>query len=84
MYNVACGQRISLNEVVDVLNRILGTQLSAIHESPRVGDIKHSLADIERAKSELGYVPSVGFEQGLNQTVEWYRTYLERSIHPAT
>jgi nucleoside-diphosphate-sugar epimerase len=84
MYNVACGQRISLNEVVDVLNRILGTQLSAIHEPPRVGDIKHSLADIERAKSELGYVPSVGFEQGLNQTVEWYRTYLERSIHPPT
>jgi nucleoside-diphosphate-sugar epimerase len=84
VYNVACGQRISLNQVVEVLNRILGTQLSAIHESPRVGDIKHSLADIERAKSELGYVPSVGFEQGLNQTVEWYRTYLERSIHPAT
>ncbi len=84
VYNIACGQRICLNDVVAVLNQILGTQLSAIHQSPRPGDIKHSLADIERAKVELGYVPGVGFEDGLQRTVEWYRTYLERSNRQAT
>jgi nucleoside-diphosphate-sugar epimerase len=77
VYNVACGERVRLNQVVDILNRILGGKLRAAYEAPRTGDIKHSLADIKRAKTDLGYVPSVGFEEGLKKTVEWYRGYLE-------
>jgi len=77
MYNVACGQRISLNQVVEILNRVLGTQFPAVHEPARVGDIKHSLAHIARAEAELNYKPAVGFEEGLTKTVAWYRAYLD-------
>jgi nucleoside-diphosphate-sugar epimerase len=73
MYNLACGQCVSLNEVVALLNRILGTKLEPVYEPVRVGDIKHSLAEISRAKAELKYTPSVQFEEGLRMTVEWYR-----------
>ena len=73
MYNLACGQRINLNHVVAQLNRILGTSLEPVYEASRVGDIKHSLADVSRAKAELKYTPSVQFEEGLRSTVEWYR-----------
>ena len=73
MYNLACGQRVNLNHVVAQLNRILGTNLEPVYEASRVGDIKHSLADVSRAKAELKYTPSVQFEEGLRTTVEWYR-----------
>jgi nucleoside-diphosphate-sugar epimerase/soluble P-type ATPase len=81
VYNVACGAQVSLNQVVDILNRILGSKLSAAYEPSRAGDIRHSLADIGRAKADLAYVPSVGFEEGLKKTVEWYREYLETTTH---
>jgi len=73
MYNLACGQRVNLNQVVAQLNSILGTTLEPIYEASRVGDIKHSLAEISRAKAELKYTPSVQFEEGLRMTVDWYR-----------
>jgi nucleoside-diphosphate-sugar epimerase len=73
MYNLACGQRVNLNQVVAQLNGILGTELEPIYEQSRVGDIKHSLAEISRAKADLDYTPSVHFEEGLRITVEWYR-----------
>ena len=73
MYNLACGQRVNLNQVVAQLNHILGTALEPIYEASRVGDIKHSLAEISRAKAELKYTPSVQFQEGLRITVEWYR-----------
>jgi UDP-glucose 4-epimerase len=73
MYNLACGQRINLKAVISQLNVILGTTLEPIHEPSRVGDIKHSLAEISRARADLKYTPSVLFEEGLRRTVEWYR-----------
>lgn len=76
MYNLACGRRVDLNEVVTQLNQILGTSLVPVYEPSRVGDIKHSLADISRAATELQYTPSVQFEEGLRTTVEWYRQNL--------
>jgi nucleoside-diphosphate-sugar epimerase len=78
VYNIACGTRVSLNEVVRTLNRILGTDLKPIYQPPRAGDIKHSTADITRARTDLGYIPTVGFEEGLVKTVDWYKRYLER------
>ncbi len=74
VYNLACGQSISLNRTVEVLNRILGTKLQALYEPPRAGDIKHSLADISRARRDLTYTPTIQFEQGLRLTVDWYRS----------
>jgi len=69
--NVACGTRISLNELLDVMNRIVGTDLKAIYESERAGDVKDSQADISKAKALLGYRPMVDLEEGLRHTLAW-------------
>ena len=73
VFNVACGHRYSLNELLDALRRIIGTDVEATYEDPKPGDVKHSLADITPARTLLGYEPVVGFEEGLRRTVEWYR-----------
>ena len=72
--NVACGTRISLNELLRVMNRVVGTNLQAIYKDARAGDVKDSQADISKAKSLLGYTPSVSLEEGLRHTLDWCRT----------
>jgi UDP-glucose 4-epimerase len=69
--NVACGTRISLNQLLSVMNRIVGTNLQAIHAPERPGDVKDSQADISKAKELLGYEPTVGLEEGLRHTLAW-------------
>jgi nucleoside-diphosphate-sugar epimerase len=71
--NIACGVRTTLLEVLDRLAAITGRPIRAIHEPTRAGDVKHSLADIGRAKEVLGYNAPVSFADGLARTVEWYR-----------
>jgi UDP-N-acetylglucosamine/UDP-N-acetyl-alpha-D-glucosaminouronate 4-epimerase len=71
--NVAVGGRYSLNETLKILNRIFSSQVTVRYEAPRTGDIKHSQADITRARALLGYEPQFDFETGLRRTVEWYR-----------
>jgi nucleoside-diphosphate-sugar epimerase len=71
--NVACGERYSLNELVAALNEILGTKIKPLHDKARPGDVKHSLAAIERARELLGYEVMVDFNAGLERTVEWFR-----------
>jgi UDP-glucose 4-epimerase len=71
--NVACGERITLNDLATVINRSLGTSLAPIHQPERVGDVKHSMADIGLAKELLGYRPSVLFAEGIEKTIAWYR-----------
>ncbi|MBI1747827.1 MAG: SDR family oxidoreductase [Acidobacteria bacterium] len=75
VFNVACGERYTLNELVMKLNQVLGTSLAATHAAPRDGDIKHSLADITSAKARLCYSPSVGFMEGLARTAKWFAEY---------
>lgn len=70
--NAACHRPISLNQLVASLNQILQTNITAIYEEPRPGDIKHSLADITRAKQLLAYNPCIEFEEGLQKTVAWH------------
>jgi nucleoside-diphosphate-sugar epimerase len=72
--NVACGTRISLNELLRVMNTVVGTDLQAIHEETRAGDVKDSQADITKARTLLGYTPLVGLEDGLRHTLEWCRS----------
>jgi UDP-glucose 4-epimerase len=72
--NVATGGRISLNELLRVLNRIEGTSLAAVYKEARVGDVRDSQADISKAADLLGYVPLVGLEDGLRKTLDWCRT----------
>jgi UDP-glucose 4-epimerase len=74
VYNVACGSRTSLLELVTKINSLLGTTLEPIHQPPRPGDVKHSQADIAPAQTDLGYVPKVDIEQGLRKCLEYYRS----------
>ena len=73
VFNVACGERVTLLEVIDKLGEIFGKRIEPRHEAPRPGDIKHSLADISAAKKVLGYTAPVKFEEGLRRTVDWFR-----------
>ncbi len=73
VYNVACGQRVTLNELLAELNDLLGTSVEPVHRSKRPGDILHSQADIGRAQVELGYEPRVSLREGLSLTVAYYR-----------
>ena len=73
--NIACGKRISLNQLLNVLKEILGSKLSPIYQEPRQGDVKHSLADIFKGKEILNYEPTVGIEIGLEKTVDFFRKH---------
>ena len=72
--NLATGRRTTLNELLDALKRITGrTDVQAEYREPRVGDVRHSLADITRARELLGFEPRVGLEEGLQKTLEWWK-----------
>jgi len=72
--NVANGERVTLNELLDKLKGITGNaDVQAEYREPRVGDVKHSLADITRAREFLGYEPQVGLEEGLRHTIDWWK-----------
>ncbi len=71
--NLATGGRVTLLELVDKLNRLLGTDFKPVHTAARKGDIKHSRAGIDKARELLDYEPVVDFDTGLARTVEWYR-----------
>jgi UDP-N-acetylglucosamine/UDP-N-acetyl-alpha-D-glucosaminouronate 4-epimerase len=73
--NIACGGRISLNDLAQRLGRLCGRPaISPRHDPPRAGDVRHSLADVARARDLIGYAPTVGLDQGLARTVDWYRS----------
>lgn len=74
VFNVATGRRVTLNETFKLLQTLTSYTGSPIYGAERGGDIKHSLADISAAEKNLGYKPKVDFEQGLQQTVGWYRS----------
>lgn len=71
--NLATGRRVTLNETFHLLQSLTGYSGPPKYGSERGGDIKHSLADIAKAQAALGYQPSVGFDEGLRRTVDWYR-----------
>jgi len=71
--NIANGERISLNHLLDELKTLTGkTDVAADYKEPRAGDVKHSLADISRARSLLGFEPKVDLRSGLRQTIDWW------------
>ena len=71
-YNVGCGSRTSLLEIIALLERMLGRPLTKKHLARRAGDVPHTLADIGQAKSDFGYEPLVEFEEGLGRTVQFF------------
>jgi len=72
--NAACGGKTSLLEMIEALREITGTQAEVRFEAPRTGDVRYSQAAIDAAYQVLGYKPVIGFREGLEKTVEWYRT----------
>jgi UDP-glucose 4-epimerase len=73
LYNIACGRRTTLLELVEHLNGRLGTAIDPTHTAPRAGDVRHSQADISRAREELGYCPATDVPTGLRHCVEWWQ-----------
>ncbi|HYJ46693.1 MAG TPA: GDP-mannose 4,6-dehydratase, partial [Pyrinomonadaceae bacterium] len=72
--NLARGERITLNELLKTLKTITGqTEVQADYREPRAGDVRHSLADITRARELLGFEPGVGLEEGLRKTIDWWK-----------
>jgi nucleoside-diphosphate-sugar epimerase len=71
--NIACGKRISLKQLLTILKDILGSKVCPEYQEPRIGDVKHSLADISKGKKLLNYVPQVETEVGLKRTVEFFQ-----------
>ena len=76
VFNIGTGRRYTLNQTLAVLAEILGCRPEPVHEALRPGDVRHSQADISAARRWLGYEPQVGFEEGLRETIGWYRENL--------
>ena len=72
--NVATGRQISIKQLAQTIQGLLGSNLALQYAEPRAGDVRDSLADIGLARKVLGYEPLVSFEEGLQRTVDWYRT----------
>jgi UDP-glucose 4-epimerase len=75
VFNIACGQTSTLNQLVAWLNEVLGTDLPPIYEPPRPADIRHSYASIRKAEEMLGYRPTLDVQAGLRQTVAWFKVH---------
>jgi UDP-glucose 4-epimerase len=73
VYNIGNGASSSVLDLVNALNQLLGTNIQPIHGPPRAGDVRHSQADITKARGDLGYEPTVSFVEGLRRTLEAHR-----------
>jgi nucleoside-diphosphate-sugar epimerase len=72
--NIANGQRTTLNELLEVVKKLVGkAHVEPEYKEPRTGDVRHSLADITKARQLLGYEPGVGLEDGLRRTIDWWQ-----------
>jgi len=74
--NVACGEAVTVNAIIDIINELLGKNIKPIYTVPRPGDVKHSLADITLSNKLIGYKTKVPFKQGLQLAIDWYRENL--------
>jgi UDP-N-acetylglucosamine/UDP-N-acetylgalactosamine 4-epimerase len=72
VYNIACGEQTNLNEMVEILAEVTGRHLNIAYGPERPGDVKHSLADISKARELLGYQPEVLFREGLEKAYGYY------------
>jgi UDP-glucose 4-epimerase len=72
--NIALGDRVSLLELVEKVNTILGTNIVPRFEPERRGDVKHSMADISKAREKLGFEPTISFDEGLKRTARYLET----------
>lgn len=81
--NIGCGDRHSLLDLLQRMAKLAGASADAKHEPPRAGDVRHSMASIDRARSLIGYEPAVSLDEGLRLTLEWYAQDRGRSLRSA-
>jgi UDP-glucose 4-epimerase len=74
IFNIGRGRSTTVLDLVAALTRVLGINIVPVHGPPRPGDVRHSRADISRARQQLGYEPATSLEEGLKRTVQWYRS----------
>jgi UDP-glucose 4-epimerase len=73
-FNIACGDRVSLNALIAELRELTGKEIEPIYTDPRPGDVRHSLADISKARDALGYEPATHAVEGVRRVFSWYET----------
>ncbi len=83
VFNIACGRMVSLNELAGALQELIGSNSEVRYERERLGEVKHSLADIALARARLGYEPVVDLHEGLSRTIEHYRAQKTAAGVPA-
>ena len=74
--NIACGQAVTINQIIGMINKLVGKNVKPIYAPSRAGDVKHSLADITLARKTIGFNPAISFQQGLEKAIGWYRDNL--------
>jgi len=79
VYNIASGRMISIQELATLITRLTGrdSDLEPVFDKPRKGDVRHSLADISRARAVMGYKPEYSLERGLEETLRWFKFKFE-------
>jgi UDP-glucose 4-epimerase len=82
-FNIACGHRTDLLTLAETIMAVIGTRLDPLHEPPRPGDIQDSLADITAARDAFGFSPQYTVEEGVQETVAWYREIISRDRGPS-
>jgi len=80
VYNIASGRRISIQELATLITRLTGRDrdVEPVFDKPRKGDVRHSLADISRARADMGYKPEYSLERGLEETIRWFKLEMGR------
>ena len=76
MVNIACGQAVTVNQIIQMINESFGKNVKPIYVDSRPGDVKHSLADISLAEKIIGFKPVIQFKDGLELAIDWYRDNL--------
>jgi UDP-N-acetylglucosamine 4-epimerase len=77
VYNVACGERTTLNELWGSIKEICGTSAEATHRENRIGDVPHSLANISKIEKLLGYQPKIKVKEGMQLSHQWYKSFFK-------
>jgi len=72
-YNIGTGKETSVNEIYEKINKILGKNIPAVYKPAREGEMARANCDYSKAKKVLGYVPKIGFDEGLKKTIEWFK-----------
>ena len=83
VFNIACGRKVTLNELIAELQELIGSDVEPIYAPARPGDVPHSLASLDRARAELGYEPEIDLREGLSRTIAHYREQRAAAAVPA-